>query len=93
MEVLGDVLPILIYLLLAILLVICIIVGIKLINNMVKLEKMIDSIQQKVDSLKGVFDTIDFVTNKVNKLGDTIFDFVSNGIKKIFKNKEKEIDK
>lgn len=94
---LNEVLPIILYILGSILLGILIVLGIKLITVMNKMEKVVDDINTKVSSLNGVFSIIDATTDKLALLSDRMVDGISLIIRKLFvkknkKNKEKEND-
>lgn len=87
-------LPIVIYILLIILLVIGIILGIKSIITIKKVEKVVDDVNEKVESLNGMFQIIDFTTDKIVSLTDKVIDGVSTLASKIFfKKKVKKIKK
>ncbi len=86
-----DVLPIILYILGSILLVVLIILGIKLIITMDKIENTVDNINSKVESLNGLFNIIDFTTNKLANISDKVVDSITTLIRKVFyKNKEEE---
>ena len=87
----AEFLPLLLYVLGSILLVVLIILGIKLIITMNKIEIVVDDITKKVKSLDGFFSLVDMTTDKLAMLSDRVVDAVSLFIKKIFKRKEKEI--
>ncbi len=94
---LNEVLPIILYILGSILLGILIVLGIKLINVMNKMEKVVDDINTKVSSLNGVFSIIDATTDRLALLSDRMVDGISLIIRKLFakknkKSKEKEND-
>ena len=86
---LNEVLPIILYLLGSILLGILIVLGIKLINVMNKMEKVVDDINTKVSSLNGVFSIIDATTDKLALLSDRMVDSISLIIRKLFDKKKK----
>ncbi len=86
---LNEVLPIILYLLGSILLGILIVLGIKLINVMNKMEKVVDDINTKVSSLNGVFSIIDATTDKLALLSDRMVDSISLIIRKLFAKKKK----
>ncbi len=97
MELLQQILPIMIYFLLIIMLVIGIILGIKLIRTMTKVEKVVDDVNEKVQSLNGFFHVIDFTTDKIASLTDTVVEKLSQLFSRLFlgksqKNKKKEED-
>ena len=80
------------YMLGSILLIVLIIFGIKLIITMNKIETVVDDINVKVDKLNGLFNIIDYTTDKLALVSDKMVDGVSYILKKIFfkKNKKKE---
>ena len=92
-EFLQVFLPIIIYILLIIILVIGIILGIKSIKTINKVEKVVDDVNDKVQSLNGFFNIIDFTTDKLVSVTDRVVDGVSNIIGRLFfkkKNKKEE---
>lgn len=80
------------YMLGSILLTVLIILGIKLIITMNKIETVVDDINVKVDKLNGLFNIIDYTTDKLALVSDKMVDGVSYILKKVFfkKNKKKE---
>ena len=87
-------LPIIIYILLIIILIIGIILGIKSIITINKVEKVVDDVNEKVESLNGLFQIVDFTTDKIVTLTDKFVDGLSGFATKLFfrkaKNKEEE---
>lgn len=84
-------LPIVIYLLLIVLLIIGIVLGIKMIFTMEKLDKAVDEINKKIESLNSVFEIIDFASGKLVSLTDKVFEVTGNLFNKIlFKKKRKD---
>ncbi len=77
-------LPIIIYILLIIILVIGIILGIKSIITINKVEKVVDDVNEKVESLNGLFQIVDFTTDKIVTITDKIVDGISTLASKIF---------
>ena len=79
------------YMLGSILLIVLIILGIKLIITMNKIETVVDDINVKVDKLNGLFNIIDYTTDKLALVSDKMVDGVSYILKKVFfkKNKKK----
>ena len=76
------------YVLGSILLVVLIILGIKLIITMNKIEIVVDDINKKVKSLDGLFSIIDMTTDKLAMLSDKVVDTVTLFVKKVFRRKE-----
>ena len=90
MEFLLDFLPILIYILLIVILIVGIIVGVNFIKTMRKVEKVVDDVNDKVQSLNSFFQIIDFTTDKISdKMVDGVSKFISH-IFKFGKNKKKK---
>ena len=80
------------YILGSTLLIVLIILGIKLIITMNKIENVVDDINVKVDRLNGLFNIIDYTTDKLAIVSDKMVEGVSYVLKKMFfkKNKNKE---
>lgn len=88
-EFLQVFLPIIIYILLIILLIVVIILGIKAIKIIDKAEKIAESLNDKIESLNGLFSLIDFTTEKIASITDMFVNGVSGLIGKLFKGKNK----
>ena len=82
-------LPIVVYVLLIIILIVGIILGIKSIRTIGKVEKVVDDVNDKVQSLNGFFSIIDFTTDKIVSITDKVVDGISGIIGNIFKKKKK----
>lgn len=87
-----QLLLIILYLLGSILLVVLIILGIKLINTMNKIQIVVDDINKKVDSFDGLFSIIDSTTDKLAFLSDKMVDGVTLLLKKLLKPKKRKED-
>lgn len=83
----NEVLPVVLYILGAILLVCLIVLTIKMIITMNKIEKVVDNITEKVRTLDKIFEVVGLVTGKVTVITDKIVDTASILIEKIFKRK------
>ncbi len=84
---LQVVLPLIIYVLLIILLVIGIILGIRSIQTLNKVDKVVEDVNDKVQSLNGFFNIIDFTTDKIVSVTDKVVEGVSGLIGRVFKRK------
>ena len=84
-----EALTVVLYVLGSILLVVLIILGVKLIITMNKIE-VVDDINKKVKTLDGFFSMIDFTTDKLALLSDRFVDAATSLIKRLFKRKEDE---
>lgn len=91
METLSTVMPIILCMLTSILVVILIILAIKLIYTVDKVNAIADDVAKKVNSLNGFFSIVDLVTDKVAFLSDKVVDLVTSFFTKIFNNKNKNI--
>lgn len=90
MELLAELLPIIIYALLIVLLVICIIIGYKVIGTMNHIEKIVDDVDNKVKSFNKFFNVLNFTTDKIAVISDTIISRVSSACATIFSGKKKK---
>ena len=87
MEFWLNFLPLIIYFLLIILLVVGIVLGIKTIITMNKVEKVVDDVSEKVESLNSVFHIIDFTTDKLAGFTDKLVELASSLFSKIWHRK------
>lgn len=96
METIMSILPIILYILGGILLVVLIILSIKLIHTIDRMNKVVDDVEVKVKSLNGFFSAVDFITDTLSGLSDRIVDVITSSISNLFtkkrrkKSKEKE---
>ena len=90
MEALYEVLPIIIYMLIAVLLVVLIILGIKLIDTANKTNAVLDDIEQKSKTLDGLFGTVDRITDAFTIVSDKVIDGIAGLIGKAFSFKKKK---
>ncbi len=93
LENLDAFLPIIIYILLIVLIVLLIILVYKLIKTMDKVKIIVDNVDDKVQSLNGVFSVVDRFSNGFSIIGDKFIDTIVNFFNKIFnsrKNKKEE---
>lgn len=88
----NDVLPVVLYILGSILLVVLIILGVKLINTLNKIEDVVDDISKKANSLNGLFSIIDNTTDKLALLSNKMVDGIAFIIKRLFKPKKRKED-
>lgn len=94
MEALYEVLPLIIYILVAILLVVLIVLGMKLVETVNKTNAVLDDLEKKSKSLNGIFDTIDSVTDTVSLVSDKIVEGISGLIGKAvsFAKRKKKVE-
>lgn len=90
MDFLLSFLPIVIYLLLIVVLIISIILGVQSIQAMKKVNKVVDEVNTKVESLNGIFNIIDFTADKISLLSDKMVEGISGLFSRLFHKKHKE---
>lgn len=88
----NEVLPVILYILGSVLLAALIVLTIKLIITMNKIEKVVDNITVKVKTLDELFKVIGLVTGKVTALTDRVVDSIALLVEKIFKRKGDKLD-
>ena len=95
MEFLYDVFPLILYFLAGVLLVVLIMLVIKLIDTVEKTNVLLDDIEQKSQSLNGLFSAIDSMSETISSVNIKMVGFVTKLIEKIFskKKKKKKIEK
>lgn len=86
-------LPIIIYILLIALLIVGIILGIKTIITMNKVEKVVDNVNEKVESLNSIFSIIDFTTDKIANFTDRVVDAASGLMSEVWFRRKVEKEK
>ena len=84
MEFWLNFLPLIIYILIIVALVVVIVLGIKAIITMDKVDKIVNSVSDKVESLNTVFNLIDFASDKFTFMVEKVVDFFSDIIQKIW---------
>ena len=93
MDILNEILPIVIYILLIALIILLIILAAKSIKTLKKVDVIVDNVDKKVKSLDGVFEVIDFTSNKLSSGFEKVVGFISSSVEKVFKkNKKSEED-
>lgn|GEM_PF-272500 len=85
-----EFLPIIIYILVIIILLVGIVLGIKFIITLGKVEKVVDNVSTKVKALDGIFNIIDSTTDKIVLVTDKVLDGLTSVIAKIFFSSKKE---
>ena len=90
----NEIFQVILYILGSILLVTSIILTIKLIKTVNKVDKVIDDINVKSQSLNGLFNIIDGTTDALSSISDKVIDFIVNRLLGIFnrKNKKEELE-
>ena len=84
----SEVLPVILYILGAILLVALEVLTIKLTITIHKIDKVVDNITEKVTALDGLFSVVNAVSNKFTFITDKVVNIIYSLIEKITKRKE-----
>lgn len=84
----NEILPVVLYILGAILLVALIVLTVKLTITIHKIDKVVDNITEKVTALDGVFSVVNAVSNKFTFITDKVVDIIYSLIERITKRKE-----
>ena len=93
MEILNAILPVLLYVFGIILLIVLIILGIRMIQVLDKVDRIVDNVEEKVNSFNGFFEVLDKTGYGISMIGDKVINLFSGVISKIFnKNKKDEED-
>lgn len=90
MEELLHYFPLVLYILGAILLIVLIILGIKLIFAINKTNIILDDAYNKTKSLNGLFHVIDSITDTLSCVSDSVVSGITNLVMKVFHKKRKE---
>ena len=87
---LVDALIVLLYIVIIIFVIALIVLCIKLIETLKKVDVLVENITRKAETLDGVFELVDSVSNKFGFIGETIAGYILGAAKKVFKRKKKE---
>lgn len=90
MECINQVFPSILYMLGGILLIVMIILGMRLINTLNKVDTLLDDVTVKASKLNGVFDIVDHTADALASVSDMAVGFITSTIMKVFHRKGKE---
>lgn len=85
-----EVLPMLFYLFGIATFIVLIILGIRMIQILDRAEKVIDNVEEKVNTLNGIFNVINKVTTGIDLISSKVVGSVVGTIEKIFKRKKED---
>lgn len=89
---LNEVLPIMLFIFLIVLVIICIILGIKLINTLNKVDVLITDVNSKMNKVDGIFTLIDKTTDYASGISDKLINSINSLLGLIFKRKNRKED-
>lgn len=91
MEMVVDLyLPAILYALGSVLLILLIVLTVKILQAMNKLNEILEDTYQKSQSLNGFFSIMDLITDKVSLLSDAVTERLTDAILNIFRKKAKK---
>ena len=80
----SESLVIIIYALLIVFLIIAIIIGVKVLITLNKVNDLIDDATEKLSALDKLFDVINFATDRMSMVTEVVIGFLTNGLGKLF---------
>lgn len=86
----NDMFPSILYLLGCILLIVLIILGIRLINTLNRVDTLIDDVNNKSTKLNGLFDIVDNTADALASVSDIAVGFITNSVRKVLNKRKKE---
>ena len=89
---LNDLLVVLLYECLTVLVIVLIVLGIRLIKTIKKVDVMIDDINTKMSKLDGVFDIVDITSEGAVTISSKILAFISNALNVLTNKRGKDIN-
>lgn len=92
MTCINEVFPIILYLLGSILLIVLIVLAIRLIKTLNRVDTLIDDVNYKSSKLNGVFDIVDYTADALASVSDMAVGFITSSVKKVLNRKKKEDD-
>ncbi|MDD6245284.1 MAG: hypothetical protein PUB03_06475 [bacterium] len=90
MEFVNVFLPVLMYSLLSVLIVVLIVLGIRLLETVNRVNKLLDDVEKKMDSMNGLFNVMDFVTTKATIVTDTIASTIMGAVSNLVKKRKQK---
>ena len=89
MNFLAEFLPIVIYVLLIVVLLIGIILAIKFLITLEKIDRVVDNVNDKVRALDGLFHIIDTTTDRIVLVTDKVVEGLTSVVSSLFASKKK----
>ncbi len=90
MEFVSDVLPMLYYIFGIILFIVLIILGIRAIQMLDRAERLLSNMEDKVNTLNGLFSVINKTTNSIDLISSRVIGAIIGIVEKIFKRKKED---
>ena len=90
MELLNDIFPIIIYFLVAVLLFVIILLVVRLISTVEKVNILLDDVEGKSQKLNGLFDAIESVGKTIEGANSKLTGLITKVVGTVFKEKKKK---
>ena len=87
---LEEALVVLLYIALIVFIIALIVLCIKLIGTLGRVDRLVENLTRKAESLDQVFEMIDYTTNKFGRIGETIISYLTGSVKKVFGRKRRK---
>ncbi len=87
MECINEIFPILLYTLGAVLLVFLIVLTVRMIKTLNRVDYLLEDVNRKSSKIDGVFDIIDNATDAISHVSDLATNYLMTKIKKVFDRK------
>ena len=87
---LKEALIVLVYVALVVFIISLIVLCIKLVGTLGKVDYLLDNITKKAESLNGLFNVIEMTTNRFGAIGEAVTSSLMSLVKKVFNKKEKK---
>lgn len=92
MEVLQTVMPVVNSILVGVLLTVLIIIGLKIVGILNKVQDVLDNVEDKINSLNGIFSVIENINARFGSIADKTYGFIENLITKLIHRKSSKDD-
>lgn len=89
----NAIFPVILYILLSILLVALIVLTIRIMTTLKRVDAAIDDYNEKSKKLNGLFEIIDSTTDTISSLSDRLVSIIINGVSGLFKKRKKKEEK
>ncbi|MCI8445099.1 MAG: hypothetical protein HFG15_01540 [Bacilli bacterium] len=86
----NELFPIILYMLGSILLIVMIVLGVRLIQTLNRVDTLIDDVNLKASKLNGVFDIVDHTADALASVSDMAVGYITRTVSRIMNRKRKE---
>ena len=90
MEFVNVFLPAVMYSLLIVLIIVLIILGIRMLETVTRINTLLDDLEKKMDSMSGLFNVMDFITTKATIVTDTVASTIMGAVRSLVKKRKQK---